>query len=222
MKRIRETALYEFTFIILKSVDIQVKSCFKYNAKCRDPPAVTSSLLKSKLSLSEFKIKRFWRIARAYHGYSLSIYRLRDVWFHLVILVKKGTAYSYNDDFFPDEFDCMKVKCLEYTNENMLYIYLEGGLGGEALRINTIYVLKKLLEVESECYKKLMEGVEGVIRRDHTKIVRSIPCLFRILKKHSTILSEILPFIPKSLNDLLLISPALGSILLRLGIRIRK
>ena len=219
MKRIRETALYEFALTILKSVDIQVKSCLKYNAKCRDPPATTSSLLKSKLGLSEFKIKRFWRIARVYHGYSLNIYRLRDAWFHLVILVRRGTAYSYNDDFFPDEFDCMRAKCLEYTNENMLYIYLEGGLGGEALRINTIYILKKLLEVESECYKKIMEGVEGIIRRDHTRIIRSVTCLFRILKSYSTILSEILPFIPRSLNDLLLISPALGSILLRLGIR---
>ncbi|RLG83474.1 MAG: hypothetical protein DRO18_07855 [Thermoprotei archaeon] len=222
--KIHEIALREFIHALLKGIDTQVKGCIKYRLKCRDPPAVTSSFLRFKLNYTEFRVKRFWRIAKAYHGYSLNVYRLRDAWFHLVILPKKGVAFTYdNYELFPDMFDCMRISCTEYPNENLLYIYLEGSLGGEALRLNLVYVLKKLFEVKPLCYETIIEGVKSMVSKgSYSEIVKSMPCIFRLLREYGPLLSEILPVIPKTLNDLLLISPALGSIFLRLGIRVRK
>jgi hypothetical protein len=215
--RLREAAVLEFVNALLKGVDAQVRGCVKYGARCRDPPAVTSTFLRSSLGFSEFRVKRFWRVARSLTGYSLNVYRLRDAWFHLVPSVRRGAAYVVRGgDFFPDVFDCRALECVEYTNENSLYLYLEGGLGGEALRLNVVYVLVKLLKVRPECYETILRAVESVSRGDLSGGVSGLICMFKVLRDYGNVLADIIPVVPRSPSELMLLSPALGSIIAKI------
>jgi len=219
---VREVAIREFLDALLKGVDHQVKGCLRYGARCRDPPAITSTFLRSVLGFSEFRVKRFWRVAKSLTGYSLNVYRLRDAWFHLVLTVRRGGVLAVNGgDFFPDMFDCLKLECVEFTNENALYLYLEGGLGGEALRVNVVHVLTKLLSVRPSCYETLLNAVESVSKGDLRGGASAVACLFRVLRDYSNALADIIPVIPKSLSELLLLSPALNAVVgkVRLGVR---
>lgn len=214
---LREVAIKEFINAIIKGIDCQVKGCIKYDVRCRDPPAITSTFLRNVLGFSEFRVKRFWKVAKSLMGYSLNIYRLRDAWFHLVLNVKKGAVFVVeNDNFFPDMFDCMKLKCVEYPNENVLYLYVEGGLGGEALRVNVVYILRRLLDSRPTCYETLMKSVENINEGNLIEGMSGFICVFRVLKDYGNILSDILPVIPRSLSELMLLSPAIGSIVAKI------
>lgn len=213
---LREVAVREFVGALLRGIDSQVRGCVRYGVRCRDPPAITSTFLRKSLGFSEFRVKRFWRVARSLTGYSLNVYRLRDAWFHLVLSVKRGAAYVVEgDSFFPDIFDCARLKCVEYTNENSLYLYLEGGMGGEALRVNVVHVLTKLLQVRPACYDAIVRSVDSVRRGDLGGAVPGFICLFRVLRDYGNLLADIIPVVPKSISELALLSPAIGSIVAR-------
>ena len=214
---LREVAVKEFINALIRGLDYQVKGCIKYDVRCRDPPAITSTFLRNVLGFSEFRVKRFWKVAKSLMGYSLNIYRLRDAWFHLVLNVKKGAVFVVeNANFFPDMFDCMKLKCVEYPNENVLYLYVEGGLGGEALRVNVVYILRKLFDLRPTCYETLMKSVENISEGNLIGGMSGFICVFRILKDYGNILADILPVIPRSLSELMLLSPAIGSIVAKI------
>ncbi len=214
---LREVAVKEFINALIRSLDHQVKGCVKYDVRCRDPPAITSTFLRSVLGFSEFRVKRFWKVAKSLMGYSLNIYRLRDAWFHLVLNVKKGAVFVIeNDNFFPDMFDCVKLKCVEYPNENVLYLYVEGGLGGEALRVNVVYILRKLFDLRPTCYDTLIKSIESISEGNLIGGMSGFICVFKILKDYGNILADILPVIPRSLSELMLLSPAIGSIVAKI------
>ncbi len=215
--RLREATALEFVNALLRGVDSQVRGCVKYGARCRDPPAVTSTFLRNSLGFSEFRVKRFWRVARSLTGYSLNVYRLRDAWFHLVPSVRRGAAYVVREgDFFPDVFDCMSLECVEYTNENSLYLYLEGGLGGEALRLNVVYVLRKLFMARPACYETIVRAVESVSKGDLAGGMSGLICMFRVLKDYGNLLADVIPVVPRSPSELMLLSPALRTIVARI------
>lgn len=219
----KEVAVMEFVDALLKGIDSQVRGCVKYGVRCRDPPAITSTFLRSPLGFSEFRVKRFWRVARALVGYSLNIYRLRDAWFHLVPSIRRGAAYVVEgDDFFPDVFDCMRLRCVEYTNENSFYLYIEGGLGGEALRLNVIHLLRKLLQVRPACYETILRSVRSVSKGDLAGGMPGLICMFKVLRDYGNVLADIIPVVPKSPSELMLLSPALGSIVAKIKSRNRK
>ncbi len=214
---LREVAVKEFINALIRGLDSQVKGCIKYGARCRDPPVITSTFLRNALGFSEFRVKRFWKVAKSLMGYSLNIYRLRDAWFHLVINVRKGAVFVTEDgSFFPDMFDCMKLRCVEYPNENVLYLYVEGGLGGEALRVNVVYIMKKLFDIRPNCYDTLVKSIENISEGNLVGGMSGFICVFKILKDYSSTLADILPVIPKSLTELVLLSPAIGSIMARI------
>jgi len=219
----REVAVKEFIDALLSGVDTQVKGCVKYGVRCRDPPAITSTFLRRVVGFSEFRVKRFWKVARSVVGYSLNIYRVRDAWFHLVPNVRRGAAYVVEgDNFFPDVFDCMELKCVEYTNENTFYLYIEGGLGGEALRVNLIHVLRKLLNVRPACYEAILRSVKSINVGDLNGGVPGLICMFRVLRDYGNVLADVIPVVPKSPSELMLLSPALRSIVAKIRRRKKK
>ncbi len=211
---LREAAIKEFITALIKGLDSQVRGCVRHRLRCRDPPAVTSTFLRLVLGFSEFRVKRFWRVARSLAGYKLTVYRLRDAQFHLVPTVRRGPVFVLSSEpVFLDVFDSMKHRCIEYPNENAFYLYIEGELGGEALRINTVYVLKKLFEVRPRCYETIINSIERIIEGDTIKGILGFTCIFKVLRDYSNLLADVLPVIPRSLSELALLSPVVGSVI---------
>ncbi|MCD6428123.1 MAG: hypothetical protein J7L12_00725 [Desulfurococcales archaeon] len=215
MGKIRDVAVCEFIDIVLQSIDSQVRNCLKYGLACRDPPATNSIFLRDTLGLTEFRVKRFWKVANALSKTKLTIYKVKNVEFDLLLIRKKNSVYVVDGVLFVDTFDCEACKgmCREVANTNLLYLYISGSVGGSSIKVNAVYVLKKIAEVYPTCYTALIELARALaLSGDIKKVVKGITCLFKILKESKKFLSEILPVIPRNINELLIISPILGKL----------
>ena len=215
MGKIRDVAVCEFIDIVLQSIDSQVRNCLKYGLACRDPPATNSIFLRDTLGLTEFRVKRFWKVANALTKTRLTLYKVRNIEFDLLLIRKKSSVYVVDGVLFVDTFDCEACKgmCREVANTNLLYLYISGSVGGSCIKVNAVYVLKKVAEAYPTCYTTLIELTRSLaLSGDVKKVVKGITCLFKILKENKKLLSEILPVIPRNINELLIASPILGKL----------
>jgi len=220
--RVRDVAVCEFIYFVLQSIDSQVRNCLKYGLACRDPPAINSLFLRGVLGLTEFRVKRFWRVVDALGNTKLTIYRVKNVEFDIQLVKERGPAYVINDVLFADIFDCetRRNTCREIANTNSLYLYISGYVGGSHIKVNSVYVLKKIAEFYPDCYVSLIELAHALaLSKDLRKVIKGITCLFKILRG-SKLLNEILPLIPRNINELLVISPILGKLANALTLKI--
>ena len=103
--------------------------------------------------------------------------------------------------------------CREVANTNSLYLYISGSVGGSSIKVNTVYVLKKIAEAYPECYTTLIELTRALaLSGDVKKVIKGITCLFKILKESRGFLNEVLPVVPRNINELLIISTILGKL----------
>ena len=211
--KVRDIAVCEFIDVVLQSIDSQVKNCLKYGLACRDPPVTNSMFLRDVLKLTEFRVKRFWRVASALSKTSLIIYKVKNIEFNLILVRKKNSVYVIDEALYVDSFDCelFKNMCREIANTNSLYLYISGSVGGNNLKVNAVYILKKLAEGYPDCYSALIKLIRALaLSGDVRKVVKGITCLFKVLRERRNLLNEVLPVVPRNVNELLIISPVLG------------
>ncbi len=215
MSKVRDIAVCEFIDVALQSIDSQVKNCLRYGLACRDPPATSSIFLRDALGLTEFRVKRFWKVASALSKTRLTIYKVKNIEFDLLLAREKSSIHVIDGILYVDSFDCESCKnmCREIANTNSLYLYISGSIGGNNLKVNAVYVLKKVAEAFPDCYSALIELTRALaLSGDVKKVVKGITCLFKILRESKKLLSEVLPIIPRNVNELLIISPILGKL----------
>jgi len=215
LRRLTEVGLREFIDLLLRSIDHQVRECVRYGARCRDPPAVTTSMLKDLFELSEFRVKRFWKVSESLSRARVEVYRVRGSEFYITLKRRKGSGYVVNNTFFPDTYDCDKLRrwCVEVANVNELYLYLEGVVEGESMRVNVVFLMKKLAEASPKCYKNIMALVRALsLGVGFEAVAGGVRCLVAVLRRYRGLIADVLPVVPRSVEEALLISPALNRV----------
>ena len=203
--RFHDRTLKEFAYTTIKCLDRQVKGCLELSLGCRDVPVATSPLLKS-LGFSDYKVKKFWKIAKSFTGFSINIYRYEETCFYIVLEVRREPLLAYQN-VYVDFIDCQQVHCTEYPKGNKLYIYIEGSLEGNFMKINGVFLLKKLLELRPGCYKEVMSLIYGSLRGDLSLMLKGARCLFNLVNAYKDLVSIVLPKTPVCIRDLVMVSP---------------
>jgi len=209
--RFHDKTLKDFVYILIKCVNRQVKGCLKYSLNCRDVPAATSPLLRS-LGLSDYKVKKFWKIAKLLTGFSINIYRYEKAYFYIVLEVRKEPIFMFRN-VYTDFIDCQEVHCIEAPKGNKLYIYIEGSVEGSFIKINAIFLLKELLKHKPKCYDSIMNLILGSLRGNTHAILDNIACLFKVISAYRHMVSIVLPETPVSMKDLLRVSPIIRALI---------
>jgi len=211
--RFHNKTLKDFVYTLIKCIDKQVKGCLKYDLNCRDVPVATSSLLRS-LGFSDYRVKKFWKIARHLTGFSINIYRYEKAHFHIVLEVRREPILMFQN-VCVDFIDCQETCCIEAPNGNKLYIYVEGFVEGSFIKINVVFLLKELLRHKPEFYESVMNIILSFLGRDAHALLGNTKRLSEIISTYKHIVSIVLPKTPMNLKDLLLVSPALRTLISR-------
>ncbi|RLG78098.1 MAG: hypothetical protein DRO12_00010 [Thermoprotei archaeon] len=197
---------------ILKSVKSQVIGCIDEGLICLDPPAATTAILRKKLGLSESTIRSFWRFAKN-HKFSVEdalIYKFAEARVGLEMNVTQGTAYAI-EDVYVDSIDCKlhPRRCSEVPNANMLYVYVVASAEGSMVKVNTVYLLKKLIQVEGPRILQVINNlVLTLVNDEKTRAsVEDLLYLVSIVRKYRKYTQDIFVKVPENLDELKKFSP---------------
>ncbi len=128
--------------------------CAERGLHCVDVPCFSSSIVVLQGQNRYMRIRKIWKIIKKFLVSSerrIRIYEDDLLKVDLYIVMKKGTLYIDKSEMFMlDEYDSKNMQCTQITNTYKLYTYLEARLEENFIRINTIYLLKKLIEAGHE------------------------------------------------------------------------
>ncbi|MCE4625642.1 MAG: hypothetical protein F7C35_07265 [Desulfurococcales archaeon] len=189
-------------FMLLDAIKAMILNCVYCRLKCVNPPAVTTGLLRD-LGYTQYDIRAFW--SRLPLGINkIAIYRTRigkfDLIFdHRVGAVKETVCRNLTTPV--DNIDARRVPSYTSPNTHMLYLQVEGGFGGNVLRINIIRLARIIESYEPGLPERFLVSVREVISgKIDKKYV--IDLIYKEIEKWSRTLSLILPYIPRSPQDL--------------------
>ncbi len=201
--------------IVARGVVEQSIKCVESRAKCIDPPALTSGMLKRFGLHSEHTILNFWRNLDKLLSKSnrLCIYRSRHMDFYLTLLHRMEEVYYAQDiDMYVDPLDCENRVCTSAPHAHTLKVYIEGKYGNRTeINFNVVRVLSIAISRDKkmrECLEDFAENPLSV-----TNIVRVSRCIHRIMKENKGILERILEKVPEDLQSFLNLSPILRRVI---------
>ena len=202
-----------FKAVVIGLRDIAKLCASNYRLHCIDAPAFTTTFLRSR-GFNEYIIRRIWRAA---HDRSVTggqvIYRYEGIVFRLKPRLEHGTAYHDARTMTPlDRFDCSILgdECYEVPHCNSFYIYVEGELGHASVRMNVSYLVGLLARTRSGFLSKFLEFANRVIERPRDEfeaIAILMDDVLSVLNEENKLLGFILPFVPRSTDELLRVSP---------------
>lgn len=202
-----------FEAVVTGLRDIAKLCASRHRLRCIDAPAFTTTFLRSR-GFGEYTIRRIWRAA---HDPNVSkgqiIYKYHGIVFRLKPRLEHGTAFHHADTMTPlDRIDCLSLgdKCYEVPHCNSFYIYIEGRLGYASLRINVSYLVGLLSRTRSDFLTRFLEFADRVIKRPRDEfeaIAVLVEEVMDVLESEDKLLSLILPYVPRSLDELLRVSP---------------
>ncbi len=147
--RITEADVVRYIACIVRR---QALYCAERGLHCIDVPCFSSSVVMIDRQDRYSKIRKIWKIIKKFLVNNEKRIRIYDdddlLRVDLYIVLKKGTLYlDKSETYMLDEYDSKNVQCVQITNAYKLYTYLEARLEeGNLIRINVIYLLKKLVE----------------------------------------------------------------------------
>ncbi len=202
-----------FKAVVTGLRDIAKLCVNNHRLHCIDAPAFTTTFLRSR-GFNEYIIRRIWHAA---HDRSVTggqvIYRYKEIVFRLKPRLEHGTAYHDARTMTPlDRFDCNVLgnECYEVPHCNSFYIYVEGELGHASVRMNVSYLVGLLARTRSGFLSKFLEFANRVIERPRDEfeaIAILIDEVLSTLRDEDKLLSFVLPFVPRSPDELLRVSP---------------
>ncbi len=126
--------------------------CASRGLHCMDVPCFSSSIVPLDRHFKYNIVRKIWKTIRRFLGSSnekkITIFDDDLLKVSLYVVIKKGTLYlDKSGEHMVDEYDAKRVSCIQVTNTYKLYSYLEARIEeGNLIRINVIYLLKKLIE----------------------------------------------------------------------------
>ena len=194
-----------------------VDACINNRLDCRDPALASTRLLYS-MGHTQYLIRTLWkRLSRL--TFPVILYKYENAIFHLVIdhNIEPLCSLEYNNLYVPlDALDALHIRhrghdCIFTPRTHLVRVYLRGEvLEHVGIRINIIRLL--YLIAQSLSLGKVQELLDGMIELIWKRDVRSIESKlieFFTHEKYNRIISFFLPRVPRKLDDLLKVSPAL-------------
>ncbi len=180
--------------------------CAEAGLHCIDVPCFSSSIVPLDRQVKYNVVRKIWKTIRRFLGNSterkITIFDDDLLKVNLYVTVKKGTLYlDKSGRYMIDEYDARSTSCVQVTNAYKLYAYLEARIEeGNLIRINVIYLLKKLVEAgHSDLVDAILELVLLVYELKNgnfDKIARLYMDLNLVLRKLSCfkdVLRDVLP-----------------------------
>ncbi len=186
---------------------------YQHQLHCIDAPVFTTTFLRSR-GFNEYTIRRIWRAV--YNRDVIRgqvIYNYRGVVFRFKPRPEHGVAYHDAKTMTPiDRIDCMALgdECYEVPHCNSFYIYVEGELGHAFIRINVTYLVGLLARTHPDFLAEFLDFIDRVLERPRDEIEAAailINEVLSMLREENKLLSFILPYVPRSLEELLRVSP---------------
>lgn len=198
-------------------------------ARCLDPPLLAPPLLR-RLGLEGYRARRLWvearRAAEGAGDASLVVYRWGStVWRLVPVFGHEEVFYDRVEDVPVDYDDCVVLgeRCGRLPRGNVFRVYLEGGHGGDLLRLNVVYVAVIADEASGgeagEALAAAVRVLEG--RGDALDAVRVAASVLRLIASAAGRLGLILPRVPRGRDELLHLSPAVRRLSQILGLVLR-
>jgi hypothetical protein len=185
--------------------------------QCLDPPIFTSPMLR-RLQYKEYDLRRLWRVAKKRSMRSrqspIVIYDCCGAHFEIVSLVRHEPAYHHKQTMTPvDLVDCriLGEECLEVTHSNKFYIYIQGRIEDNYLKINVAHLIALVARSSPDELETMLSAARRFLEADtHEKlelVVKIMQTLSKIISEREHIITAILPKIPQSLEELSRVSP---------------
>ncbi len=135
---------------IVCAVYIKGMLCSRLNLRCTDVPVFTSNTMPFfSYDRDDKYIRRVWNfLKRVISGNTRSIQILShgNASFFITANVVKGSSYVLRGhNISIEKIDCHD-DCKLTTNTLMLYVYLEGFVGNNHLKVNLVYLIKRLFD----------------------------------------------------------------------------
>ena len=195
--------------MILNSIKTIVESCRALDLECRDPPATTTSLLKS-LGYNSYQIKRFWEDIEKVNHKALVLYKLGSSEFGLKFIIDDGSIYeiAIKNKIVPlDENDAKRMETYLFAPKGRrLFMRLSGGSGGY-IDINLVRVLLLVERSSPGTLSSLISSIEEYLKSGRSEKLKKIT--LKMFYNFKDVLSLLLPTIPDNLELLLRVIPLL-------------
>jgi len=151
-EEISHLCIEDFSYIpeyITCALYLKAKLCSILKLRCVDVPVFTSSTMPFIENKDENFTRKFWKylIKRYLNGQEVSKIKFFDNGYskmYIALHVVKGPIYILRKhNIAVDKPDCID-ECTLSTNTYKLYTYLEGEVESNYMRLNLVYLLKKL------------------------------------------------------------------------------
>ncbi|NPA22757.1 MAG: hypothetical protein GXO23_00465 [Crenarchaeota archaeon] len=180
--------------------------CAASGLHCIDVPCFSSSIVPLDRHMKYNVVRKIWKTVRRFLGGAsekkITIFDDDLLKVSLCVVIKKGTLYlDKTGRYMIDEYDTRSMSCVQVTNAYKLYSYLEARIEeGNLIRINVIYLLKKLIEAGHvdlvDAILELVLIVYELKRGNFDKLARLYVNLNLVLRKLSCfkdVLKDVLP-----------------------------
>ena len=200
--------------LLVKPLKVLLEKCIELNLECRDPYLLTTSFLYS-LGYTQYRIRKLWKVLSSAKVYEIIIYKYINSIFSIKMVYEHGpvTHIIVDGIHIPvDRLDVARHHSLQIVktpHSHKAVAYLEGKISEHInVKINIIRILVLLYKSQGkEVVEKLLNEIEKLMLGRYSKLDREI--LNIILKSNCEILQLLVPKVPRNLDDLYRLSPAL-------------
>ena len=128
--------------MLARSTILSAKCCVEHGLRCVDPPAATSRLLEW-LGYGHHRIRTFWSRLEEAAPVRVEVYRYRGVRFWVVVLhrLEPLREMSSGEPCPLGELDWEGREHRFAPSAHVARVYLEGGVGGNGVRMNAVRLL---------------------------------------------------------------------------------
>jgi hypothetical protein len=195
--------------MIARSAFKVAECCARLGIHCRDPPAVTTSMLYG-LGYNQYQVRSFWEWVKENSPIEAILYRGRGALFRILAIHSVGSIREHpcsGDLKIPlDELDSRRLYYEYAPNAHRLYVYVEGSYGGVGIKVNA----ERLLSILARVDKRLLEDLIDAIVREawsHTSGLEDL--VWILIEKWRDALSMVLPVVPRDRESMVKYMPLL-------------
>ena len=182
---------------------------------CLDPPLFTTRFLRSR-GFGEYEVRRLWSVARRLSGGRCTVYSFEDTRLDVRPRVTCGAAYHHAGTMVPvDRVDCEVLggECLVSTRTNSFYVYVEGHIERNTVRINLAHLAVLAARSSRGLVEELLDHAARALTlaadEKRGELLAVLGGLADLLARYRDVVEAVLPTAPSSLGELLRLSPVL-------------
>ncbi len=198
----------DFVSAIIKSIRHDLKCCITEGIDCRDPPAITTSLLYS-MGHGQYFVRSFWgkippELTR------VPIYKHRSSSFYLEFYHDIGTVYEIECDGWItplDRLDADKMNAIHTPNSHRLFIRISGYVENNSISVNLLRLLYLLEIADRGSVWSFLDLLHKVLENPNKGREELYASITGLVGRWDRVLRIILPKVPGDIDEVRKLSP---------------